>query len=121
MKKLELKQIIKEEIKNVLKQFLIKETRTIELYKKHGQSMKKKIITPGIYNITDPDVNGYRNDYDFHIKVIKKMSLWDIALELAEKINYISPWGSITINKSNGKPRVTVGTGVQTNMFDSEK
>lgn len=116
MSKINLKQIIREEIKNVLS-----ERSVSDAYKNNEKEMKSTILKPGIYNISDSDVYGYRNSVDFNIKLTKPMNKWDIAMELYDKKKYISGWGILNIKKSNGKPEITIGSGKQLDMFDKKK
>ena len=72
-----------------------------ERYKRMESRMKEEIIEPGLYTITESDQGGMRDYTKGVIKVTETMNLWDLALQVAEKLEYVSPWPYLKIHKFN--------------------
>lgn len=70
----------------------------IRIYRKKNIS---KIVLPGNYTFTETDYGGNR-DYDIlSFKVTSPMDSKELAIQIAEKTGYISPWGDMRLKKIN--------------------
>ena len=106
MKKSELKEIIRE----VYKQTLREHESPEKFYSKNKNSMIKAKIKPGIYAVTESDYGGMHDIPQFNVKILKPMNEYEIAIELARKLNYFSPWQYIVLRPTSGSVKITLPT-----------
>ena len=60
-----------------------------------------RLIQPGYYQVMEPDYGGVKNIPQFMIYVDREMNLKEIALDLIENKDYLSPWNDLRIQPSN--------------------
>lgn len=99
MKKSELRQIIKEEISKIYDDPI--RTKAEERYKNHssinifgiGDFMDRiKIIPKGDYTVVEGDMEGRYSSPKFNVTLLAPIKPFDLAVQLAEKTGWISPW-----------------------------
>ena len=73
----------------------------MQRYKNFKDRMMEHIVKPGIYNVEESDGGGMRNYHIASIKVTEEMNLWDLSMQVAEKLGYVSPWPYLSIYQFN--------------------
>jgi hypothetical protein len=104
MKRSELKELIRESYR----QILLERESPEKFYSRNKNSMIKSKVKPGIYTVTDSDGGGMYDIPQFNVKITKPMNEYEIALELARKLKYFSPWQYITLKPSKGSVEITL-------------
>tara|TARA_R110002167_G_scaffold277746_1_gene483627 strand:- start:74 stop:478 length:405 start_codon:yes stop_codon:yes gene_type:complete len=113
MKKSQLRKIIKEEISKIYDDPI--RTKAEERYKDHssvnisgiGDFMDRiKIIPKGDYTVTDGgDMEGRYSSPQFNITLLAPIKPFDLAVQLAEKTGWISPWNYLEMKMGHAGGR----------------
>lgn len=99
MKKSKLQQIIREEISKIYDDPI--RTKDEERYKDHssvnifgigGFMDRIKIIPKGDYTVVEGDMEGRYSSPKFNVTLLAPIKPFDLAVQLAEKTGWISPW-----------------------------
>lgn len=106
MKRNDLKELIRE----VVRETLLERESPEKFYSRSKNSMVKSKVKPGIYVVTDSDHGGMHDIPQFNIKITKPMNEFEIAMELARKLKYFSPWQYLTLKPSKGSVKITLPT-----------
>lgn len=112
MKKSELRQIIKEEISKIYDDPI--RTKAEERYKNHssinifgiGDFMDRiKIIPKGDYTVVEGDMEGRYSSPKFNVTLLAPIKPFDLAVQLAEKTGWISPWNYLEMKMGHAGGR----------------
>jgi len=88
----------------------IKETmlRRAERVEKIYNGTLDRVVEPGIYMVTETDGGGWSEIDCFTVEVTKPINQKDLAVELIERKNYMSPWNDLRIRKYQLKASITI-------------
>ena len=62
---------------------------------------RDEVIQPGYYDVTETDGGGMRDWPQFTIKVENAINLKELALQLIERKNYMSPWNDLRVRPAD--------------------
>jgi len=100
-----MKRLVRESIITDISHPIVK--KAIKNYSRNREQMEANIIEPGEYAVYEPDYGrGMSVINQFVIKIIEPMSEWELALQVAEHMKYISnyPWFGTKPNYRKEKP-----------------
>ena len=113
MKKSELRQIIREEISKIYDDPI--RTKAEERYKDQGSSVnisgiggfmdRIKIIPKGDYTVVEGDMEGRYSSPKFNVTLLAPIKPFDLAVQLAEKTGWISPWNYLEMKMGHAGGR----------------
>lgn len=79
-----------------------------QFYSKTKNKMMKQKIKPGFYTVMETDWAGERDIPQFNVKIIKPMNYYEVAIQIANKTNYLSPWEYIVLKPTTEKTKITI-------------
>jgi hypothetical protein len=95
---------MQERIEKIKETILKRAERVEKIYK----NTLDRIVAPGIYMVTETDGGGWSEIDCFTVEVTKPINQKDLAVELIEKKNYMSPWNDLRIRKYQPKASITI-------------
>ena len=95
---------MQERIEKIKEAMLKRAERVEKIYK----GTLDQIVAPGIYMVTETDGGGWSEIDCFTVEVTKPINQKDLAIELIERKNYMSPWNDLRIRKCQPKASITI-------------
>lgn len=79
-------------------------------------------LPPGEYTVVEGDEDGRRSFPQFNIRLMSKMNIYDLAIQIASKTGWINPWGYLELQPA--KQKNAYGDNVfplEPTLFDENK
>ena len=95
---------MQERIEKIKESMLKRAERAEKIY----NGTADRLVAPGIYMVSETDGGDWSEIDCFTVAVTKPINLKDLAMELIERRNYMSPWNDLRIRNYQPTASITI-------------